>query len=82
MENSGKSMAIPCTSRGILEKLYPPGIQVFMDAAASPVTPRSVQAAPGPSLKLVPPGFLHQQWRKHLRKTLREVHKVGKFLIS
>lgn len=81
MENSGKSLAIPCTSRGTLEKLYPVGIQVFIDAAASPVTSRSVHGAPGPSLKLVPPGFPHQQWREHLRKPLREVHKVGKFLM-
>lgn len=81
MENSGKSLAIPCTSRGTLEKLYPLGIQVFVGAAASPVTSRSIHGAPGPSLKLVPPGFLHQQWRKHLRRTLWEVHKVGKFLM-
>lgn len=81
MENSGKSLAIPCRSRGTLEKLYPLGIEVFIDAAASPVPCRSVHGAPGPSLKLVPPGFLHQHWRRHLRKTLREVHKVGKFLM-
>lgn len=30
MENSGKSLAIPCTSRGTLEKLYPLGIQGFV----------------------------------------------------
>lgn len=81
MENSGKSLAIPCTSRGTLENLYPVGIQVFIDATASPVTSRSVHGAPGPSLKLVPPGFPHQQWREHLREPLREVHKVGKFLM-
>lgn len=79
MESSGKSLAIPCTSRGTLEKLHPLGIQVFIDAAASPDTARSVHGAPGPSL--LPPGFLHQQWRKHLRKTFREVPKVGKFLM-
>lgn len=81
MEKGGKSLAIPCTSRGTLEKLYPVGIQVFIDAAASPVPSKSVHGAPGPSPQLVPPGFLHHQWRKHLRKTLREVHKVGKFLM-
>lgn len=81
MENSGKSLAIPCTSRGTLEKLYPVGIQVFIDAAASPVPSRSVHGAPGPSLQLLPPGFLHQQRREHLRRTLGEVHKVGKLLM-
>lgn len=80
MEDCGNSLAIPCTSRGTLEKLYPVGIQVFINAAASPVTSRSVHGAPGSSLKLLPPGFLHQQWRKHLRKALGEVHKGGKFL--
>lgn len=81
MENSGKSLAIPCTSRGTLEKLYPVGIQVFIDAAASPVPSRSVHGAPGPSLQLLPPGFLHQQRREHLRRTLGEVHKIGKLLM-
>lgn len=76
MESSGKSLAIPCTSRGTLEKLFPVGIQVFIDAAASPVPSTPVHGAPGPPLQLVPPGFLH-----HLRGTLRGVHKVGKILL-